>query len=149
MANYAVEMNRTASATLSVGDGIADATRPRRGEGYELVFGSDASPADNQFPSQRQPRRTAATVSSVPSPAVQPRDGTSESDAAENHMIVPTLTAVAILLSCALNQRATCRWVAPPGAEFVYPATASNGLALRPPTSAAVAVSATVWNQEQ
>lgn len=149
MANYVVELNRTASTTLAVGNVIADATRPRRGKFYDLVFGSEASPADNPFLWQVQRCTTSGTGSAVTPTAVDPGDSATESDAAENHTITPTLTAGAILLSCPLNQRATFRWVAAPGAEFVYPATASNGLAIETPTSSAVAVTATVMYQEQ
>ena len=49
MANYAVQANRTASTTASLGTVGADATRPRRGKFYDLIFGSEASPADNAF----------------------------------------------------------------------------------------------------
>lgn len=148
MANYAVEMNRTASTTLSVGNWIADATRPRRGKFYDLMFGSEASPADNPFLWQVQRCTTAGTSTGVTPTAIDPGDAATESDAGENHTIDPTLTAGAILLSIPLNQRATFRWVAAPGGELVYPATASNGLAVRTPTSSAVAVTATVHNSE-
>lgn len=149
MAGYAVEMNRTASTSLSVGNVVADATRPRRGKFYDLIFGSEASPADNPFLWQVQRCTTAGTSTSVTPQALDPGDAATESDAGENHTIDPTLTANAILLSIALNQRATFRWVAAPGGELVYPATASNGLAVRTPTSSAVAVTATVHYQEQ
>ena len=150
MANYIVELNRTASATLSVGNVIADATRPRRGKFYDLVFGSEATPADNVYLWQVQRCTTAGTSTGVTPTAVDPADAATESDAGENHTIDPTLTAGAILLSCPLNQRATFRWVAPPGGEFVYPATASNGLAVRTPTaSGLLAVTCTVMYQEQ
>ena len=149
MANYAVEMNRTASATLSVGNVIADATRPRRGKFYDLVFGSEASPADNPFLWQVQRCTTAGTATSVTPQALDPADAATESDAGENHTIDPTITAGAILLSVALNQRATFRWVAQPGCEVIYPATASNGLAVRTPTSSAVAITATVYYIER
>ena len=150
MANYAIEMNRTASTSLSVGNIIADATRPRRGKWYDIVFGSEGTPADNVYLWQVQRCTTAGTSTSVTPQAIDPADAATESDAGENHTIDPTLTAGAILLSIPLNQRATFRWVAAPGSELVYPATASNGLALRTPTaSGLLAVTATVQYQEQ
>ncbi len=149
MAKYAVEMNRTASATLPVGSVSADATRPRRGKLYDLVFGSEASPADNPFLWQVQRHTAAGTSTGVTPTALDPGDAATESDAGENHTVDVTATAGAILLSVALNQRATFRWVAAPGGELVYPATASNGLHVRTPTSSAVAVSATVHYDEQ
>jgi hypothetical protein len=148
VAKYSVEANRTASATLAVGTVNADATRPRRGKFYDLIFGSEASPADNPFLWQVQRCTTAGTGTAFTPVAIDPGDAATEADAAENHTITPTLTAAAILLSIGLNQRATFRWVAAPGGELVYPATASNGLAIETPTSSAVAVTATIHFDE-
>lgn len=149
MAKYAVEMNRTASTTLSVGTVVADATRPRRGKFYDIVIGSEASPADNAF-KWIVGRVTAAGTSTgvTPSP-IDPADAATESDAGENHTIEATYTAGLTLLSIGLNQRATFRWVAAPGGELVYPATASNGLGIGTPTASTVAVTATVHYEEQ
>ena len=144
MAGYAVELNRTASATLAVGTITADATRPRRGMLYDMIVGSEATPADNPFLWQVQRCTTAGTSTGVTPTALDPADAATESDAGENHTITPTLTAGAILLSIPLNQRATFRWVAQPGCELIYPATASNGLAVETPTCGLVAVTATI-----
>jgi len=150
MAAYSVEMNRTASASLSVGNIIADATRPRRGKFYDLTFGSEAGPGDFAFLWQIQRCTTAGTSSAVTPQALDPADAATESDAGENHTIDPTLTANAILMSEPLNQRATYRWQAVPGKELVYPATASNGLAVRTPTAGAlVAITGRVHYEEQ
>ena len=149
MGNYAVQMNRTASTTASLGTVGADATRPRRGKWYDLIFGSEASAADNPFLYIVQRCTALGTSTSVTPQALDPADAATESDAGENHTIEPTYTANAVLLAIALNQRATFRWVAPPGGELVYPATASNGLGVQTPTSSAVAISATVHYAEQ
>lgn len=150
MAAYSVEMNRTASATLSVGNIIADATRPRRGKIFDLTFGSEATPADVANLWQIQRCTTAGTSTAVTPQALDPADAATESDAGENHTIDPTLTANAILLSEAVNQRATFRWQAVPGKELVYPATASNGLAVRTPTVGSTgAITARVHYDEQ
>jgi hypothetical protein len=42
----------------------------------------------------------------------------------------PTLTAGAILLEKALNERASFRWAAQPGFELIIPAVANNGVLL-------------------
>lgn len=149
MGRYSIEMNRTASTTLSVGSVTADATRPRRGKLYDLIVGSEASPADGVFLWQVQRCTAAGTSTGVTPQALDPADAATEMDAGENHTIDATVTANAIPLSIALNQRATFRWVAAPGGEIVFPATASNGLAVRTPTSSAVAVTATVHIEEQ
>lgn len=67
--------------------------------------------------------------------AVTPQKLDSNSPAAvatskHTYTVEPTLTAGAVLLELAHNQRATVRWVAVPGAELVIPATAGAGLAL-------------------
>ena len=150
MGRYSIEMNRTASATLSVGNIIADATRPRRFKLYDLIFGSaEASPADGNSLWQVQRCTTAGTATAVTPQALDPGDAATEMDANENHTTDPTLTANAILLSIGLNQRATFRWVAAPYGELVGPATASNGLAIRTPTAATVACTATSHVEEQ
>lgn len=49
-----------------------------------------------------------------------------------------------------MNQRASYRWVCAPGSELVWPATASNGLTLRPRSPSYTGlVTATVMCQEQ
>jgi hypothetical protein len=149
MANYVVQLNRTASTTLPVGTVGADATRPRRIKWYDLMFGSEASPADNPFLWTVQRCTALGTSTGVTPTAVDPADVATEADAGENHTIDATQTANLILLAIALNQRATFRWVAAPGSELVTPGTASNGAALNTPTSSAVAVSATVMFCEQ
>lgn len=149
MGAYAVQMNRTASTTLPVGTIGADATRPRRGKLYDVVFGSEATPADNAFLWTVQRCTALGTSTGVTPNALDPADAATEADAGENHTIDATQTAGAIPLAIPLNQRATFRWVASPGKEVVYPATASNGLAVNTPTSSAVAVTATVHWEEQ
>lgn len=149
MARYAVEMNRTASTTASVGTIGADATRPRRGKWYDIVFGSEGAAADNPFRYIVQRCTALGTSTAVIPQPLDPADAATESDAGENHTIEPTYTANAILLAISMNQRATFRWVASPYGELVYPATASNGLGIQSPTSSAVAITATVHYDEQ
>ena len=149
MAKYAIELNRTASATASLGSVTADATRPRRGKLYDVIFGSEATPADNAFRYIIQRVTAAGTSTAVTPQALDPADAATEMDSGENHTIEPTYTAGAILLAVGLNQRATFRWVASPGGELVFPATASNGLGEQKPTSSAVAITATLHVDEQ
>lgn len=142
-------MNRTASTSLSVGSIVADPTRPRRGKLYDIIFGSEASPADNAFQWVIGRITAAGTSTGVTPVAIDPGDAVTESDAGENHTIEATYTANLTLLSISVNQRATFRWVAAPGGELVYPATASNGLGIKTPTASTVAVTATVHYAEQ
>lgn len=149
MANFVCDYHRTASATLSVGSIIADATRPKRMKLYEFNVGSEATPADNPFLWVFQRCTTAGTSTAVVPQPLDPADAATEQDAGENYTIEPTYTAVAFMMQLPLNQRATFRWVAAPGGEFVTPATASNGIGISTPTAGLVAVSATVYFQEQ
>lgn len=148
MAKYAADLHRTASAAASLGSWGADATRPRRGKLYDILVGSEASPADNAFLYVLQRCTALGTSTSVTPFALDPGDAATESDVGENHTVEPTYTSAAILLSLPLNQRATFRWVAPPEGQLVYPATAANGIGIQTPTSSAVAITATVYLDE-
>mgnify|MGYP003393850304 CR=1 FL=1 len=149
MAAYSVDLTRTASASASVGTIVADAARPRRGKWYDIILGAEATPADNAFRYVLQRCTAAGTATAVTPQPLDPADAATEADAGENHTIEPTYTAAALLLVVALNQRATFRWVASPGGELVYPATASNGIGVATPTASAVAVSSTIHFVEQ
>jgi len=147
VAAFAMQMNRTASATLPLGSIGADATRPRRGKVYDALFGSEASPADNAFLYTVQRVTALGTSTAVTPQQLDPADAATEADAGENHTVDATATANAILLALPLNQRATFRWVT--DRPLTYPATAANGFAVYTPTSSAVAITATVWFEEQ
>jgi hypothetical protein len=152
MANFAANMTRTASASLSVGALTAAASNPRRFKLYDFVFGSaEAAPADGNSLWQIQRCTTAGTAGSSVTPiAVDPGDSVAATTVCgQAHSADPTLTANAILLSIGLNQRATFRWVPAPGKELLVPATASNGLAFRTPTAALVTCTAQTWFEEQ
>lgn len=149
MAKYVATLQRTASTTLSVGTLTSDATTPRRAKIYDLMFGSEATPADNAFLWQVQRCTTAGTSTAVTPAPLDPADAVALDDTGSNHTVDPTLTAGAFLMTVPLNQRATFRWVAAPGGEIVIPATANNGVALRTPTASAVAISATMEFEEQ
>lgn len=142
MANYSVLMQRTASATASVGSINAAASAPKRLQIYDVLVGSEAAPADNAFLWQFQRCTTAGTSTAVTPQALDSADAAALSTAGKNHSAEPTYTAGAILLNVPLNQRATFRWVAAPGSELRVPATASNGIGIQTPTMTAVAVSA-------
>lgn len=149
MARYSVIMNRTADPAKSLGTIVADATRPRRGKIYDVEVGSEAAAADNPFLYIFQ-RVTAAGTSTAFTPVqLDSADAATEADAGFNHTVEPTYTANAILKRLPVNQRATFRWQQDPAYGLVYPATASNGIGIQTPTSSAVAISATVYFDEQ
>ncbi len=125
------------AATTQVGLTSAATVRPRI---YDLICGSDATPADNAAEFNIQ-RTTAAGTSTAFTPvALDPADPASLSAAGYNHSGEPTYTANALLHEWAQNQRATYRWVAAPNGELVLPATAANGAGIITVTVAGSAV---------
>lgn len=104
----------------------------RRGKIYDLLVGTNGTPADNYMQwdvSRCTASSTAATVG-----ALNPLDTADASAAALlgiNCTGEPTITSSSNVFNVGVNQRASYRWVAAPGGELVYPATAQNGLAVR------------------
>jgi hypothetical protein len=133
---YSVNGNcvNAASATLPLG--IVTGTAAVRTQIYDIVLGSDATPADNAAKYAIQRATTAGTWAgaggaAITPQALDPADPAAVTTANQGIASVgPTLTAAAFLLQFPLNQRATFRWVAAPGSELRIPATANNGLAL-------------------
>lgn len=149
MSNYAASLGRTGSASASVGHVSAPGSAMRRAEIFDVMFGSEGTPADNPFRWQFQRTTSAGTSTSVTPQALDPADGAAVTVAGENNTVEPTYTANAILLDIALNQRATFRWVAKDGCGLMIPATASNGIGIKTPTASAVAIRTTVHFMER
>ena len=150
MAKWATTIQRTASATLAVGSITAAAANMRRAKVYDMFFGSEATPADNAFLWQVQRCTTAGTAGTNPTPiALDLGDSLAATlVVGQAHTVDPT--GATILMTVALNQRATFRWVAAPGGELMIPATASNGVKWETPTAGGlVLVSCGVHFDEQ
>jgi hypothetical protein len=135
---YSIDGQSTNTASTSIlgmtgGTGV----RPRV---YDLLCGSDATPADNAAEYVLQRSTAAGTSTAVTPQPLDPADPTAETAAGENHTVEPTYTADEIMLQWMQNQRATFRWVAAPGGEIVVPATANNGLGVQVITVAGSAV---------
>ncbi len=94
---------------------------------YDLIMGSDDTPADNAAEYVLQRFTAPGTSTSVTPQPLDPADPAALASAGEAHSAEPTYTANQILLQWAQNQRATFRWVAAPGGEIVLPASANNG----------------------
>jgi hypothetical protein len=131
---FSVLMQRTAATGGSLGVLSSDATRARRARVYDVMFGSEATPADAALLWQMKRFSAAGTTTAVTPQNLDPASFTTEFDAGSNATIEPTYTANAFLLNVPLNQRATFRWVAAPGGEMIIPATASNGIGVITPT---------------
>lgn len=102
-----------------------------RGQVYEVNVGADGAPnaTDCQIVYDWSRQTTVGTgVTAVASP-LNPADVVTRQLATINYTIEPTLTANTSLLTLGLNQRASQRWIAAPGSELVWPATATNGIA--------------------
>lgn len=117
----------TASTTALALDGTTTA----RGFIYDLIVGSDATPADNaaEYNLQRFATSNGTGTAVTPQP-LDPADGVALLQGTEAHSAEPTYTAGGILLHWAQNQRATFRWVAAPGGELVVPATSDSGIGI-------------------
>lgn len=149
MAKFSALMQTTASTSLAVGAVLAAASTPRRAKIYDIMFGSQATPADNAFLWQLQRQTTVGTASAFTPLPLDPADAAATTVCEQAYTVNGTLTANAIVLTVPLNQRASFRWVAAPGSELMVPATASNGIATLTPTSSAVLVTATELFEEQ
>ena len=121
--------------------GAASPYNPRRGKVYDILVGTNGTPADN-FMTFDLSRLTAVNstvttgyvgaISSVSSLfALDPADGLIQAFAVANTSAETGNTFSNSLWSVGVNQRASYRWVAAPGSEFLYPAVSSAGLALR------------------
>lgn len=148
---FSCDFQRTASTTACLGSMTADATRARRLRVYDIMFGSEATPADAAILWTVRRCSAAGTSTGVVPQNLDPASATTEYDAGENHTIEPTFTSAAILLNVPLNQRATFRWVAAPGGELIMPATAANGFGIETDTisTGTPVITATVHADEE
>lgn len=97
---------------------------------YDLIVGSDATPADvaTQFDVIRG--TVSGTGTSITPRALDPGNPAALCSGEGGTFTSPTKTANSAMLSFGLNQRATFRWVAVPDGELVVPATADNWIGL-------------------
>lgn len=133
------------STTLNTGNFSSTLTALRRGKLYDLLVGTNGTPADN-YMEWDVVRVTGGTttgglaggLSSVSTSLyLDPADVGSGSPQgiAINSSIETGFTALAEVFYVGVNQRASYRWVAAPGSEIVWPAnssaTGNNGLSGR------------------
>lgn len=121
----------TTYKTLASLTAATGATTLRRAMIYDLMFGTDGTPADNAMVYKVDRQTTVGTgTAATPSP-LDSQDAAALITATVNHTIEPTVTAATQLVEIAMNQRASYRWVAAPGGELVVPATNVAGLGAR------------------
>lgn len=127
MARYACPGNKGTASVRTIVGARADATVASRGKVYDYMVGSITTPADSAFDHELYRTSTAGTGAALTPAPLDPADSASVSDASDTFTADPTIGV--LLMRVPLNQRATYRWVAAPGGELVWPATASNGIA--------------------
>lgn len=112
----------------------ASSTTPPRGKIYDLLIGTNGTPADNFVEWDISRCTTVSTAAAagtlVAAPPLDAADAVAQSVATVNSTGAATIS-VPNIFYVGVNQRASYRWVAAPGSELVWPATSSNGFALR------------------
>jgi len=125
---YGFSGSITSAATKTVwGVAGTSAVRPQV---YDILIGSNATPADNASQWWALRFTAAGTSTSVTPEKLDSGDPAATAVCGKNHSAEPTYGTVP-LLDISLNQRATFRWVAAPGSELKSPATAANGIGLQ------------------
>lgn len=105
---------------------------------FDILFGSNTTPADNALQWLIQRLTAVGTATSVTPQPLTSEEPAARATAGENHTAEPTYTSNAIMLNWSMNQRASPRWVAArPGCEMVGPATSASGFGFQPVHSSA------------
>jgi hypothetical protein len=126
---YSVTHETAAGSTLTI-LALVNPGTAARGWVYDMIVGSDATPADlaGQFDVIRG--TVSGTGTSVTARPLDPANPAGTIAPEGGTFTGQTKTANSAMLSVGLNQRATFRWVAAPGGELVIPATADNWVGL-------------------
>jgi hypothetical protein len=140
MANYTVANESTQQATAAAFKtqiaAFCGAT-PRRGVLYDYFVGFNQSPpADNEIEIDIARMTVDGTGTAFTPNPLDPADAAALTTAKIGYTAEPTVTANSFLDYFVVNQRATVRWLAAPGSELIWPATAANGLVLRAKSAA-------------
>lgn len=132
MSRWGVPLTKGADNVTSIGMITAAAANMRRAAVYDLLLGCSASPADNMFIYQVRRNTDIGTATGRTPVSLDPADGVLSAGSTvcrDTFTADPTLSGLSIF-QVAMNQRASMRWVASPGGEFIVPATANNGIVL-------------------
>lgn len=138
----------TTYKTLTQVHATTGATTLRRGWVYDISVGIDGTPADNVINWVVNRNSTAGTGTAHTPTPVDSGDAACLLTGTVNFTIEPTVTDQTGLLQIACNQRASYRWVAAPGGEFIIPATNVNGIGVRaksPAYASTATASMTFW----
>lgn len=160
MANYAITNGSSSNAgtqqnlTTTYGGSIIGLTganaAPRRTKVYDLLIGTNGTPADNFIEFDISRVTVASTATSATPQPLDGADATSLTTTFVNSSSPGTITTNSNVFYLGINQRASYRWVAAPGGELVAPATSSAGFQLRARSGGYTStVTATIHFQEQ
>lgn len=146
MAAYSVSVDGSLGADPQTIINLFSIAGAARGYIFDLIIGSDATPADKAASFELKRTTALGTEGTGFTPTkLDPDSPNSTLDAGLTHSVEPTETAGSELLRFAMNQRATFRWVAQQGKEIVVPAITSNGINLvRRASGADFAMDATI-----
>lgn len=103
---------------------------PRRGKVYDVLVGTNGTPADNFIEWDISRVTTSSTATLITPQPLDFADAAAASVVTANSSTAATIS-IQNLWYVGVNQRASYRWVSSPGSELVWPATSSNGLQLR------------------
>lgn len=122
----------------------------RRGKVYDVMFGTNGTPADNAMEFDIARLTSPSTSALVTANPLNPADSAMASGSIANSTTEGTFSSSGEVFYIGINQRASYRWVAAPGSELVWPATSSAGLAIRARSPAYTSTAtATILVQEQ
>jgi hypothetical protein len=133
MANYALTNSNAGTQQAVSGTyksllGMASTSGSlRRGKVYDILVGTNGTPADNYMEWDVSRQTVAGTGTSLTPNPLDPADAAALMTALANYTGEATVTANSSVFYVGVNQRASYRWVAAPGSELVYPVTAANG----------------------
>ena len=128
MRRYSIEGQTAAGANLTILQLVAATTT--RGRIYDILVGSDATPADLAGEFNLIRGTVSGTGTAVTPRALDPADPAALLVGEAGTFTGQTKTASSSMLNIPLNQRATFRWVAAPDGEIVVPATSDNWVGL-------------------
>jgi len=133
MAKYAITgaLAAVSGSYKTVLDVFATSGALRRGKVFDVLIGTNGTPADNYLQWDISRMTADGTGTAVTPNPLDPADVAALAAAKNNYSAEPTITANSSLFNVGVNQRASYRWVAAPGSELLFPAVAGNGLALR------------------
>lgn len=127
----------------------SNSTALRRAKIFNIIFGTNGTPADNEI-EWDFPRQTAAgTATGVTPNPLDPADAAALGSAFANATAEGTVTANSSLLYWGANQRASFSWTAAPGKELVIPATNANGIVGRARSSGYTSTVTMSWGVEE